>query len=57
MFYRDCLKFAFMDIIQADLDEMATTWNSHKIRPNTSSGVDGIPDELFYLPEIRGIDV
>jgi hypothetical protein len=48
------LKFAFTDLIQADLDTMVTTWNMHKIRHNTSNGVDGIPNELFYLPEIRG---
>lgn len=41
---------------RANLDRMLTAWNVHQIRHNTSSSVDGIPDELLFLsiPEIRG---
>ena len=55
MFYfiRDCLKFAFMKIIQADLDRMKNTWNNHRIRHNKVH-TNGIPDYLYYLPQHRG---
>jgi hypothetical protein len=50
------LKFAFTALIQADLDKMVTSWNTHYIRNITAvhNNVHGIPDELFYLPEVRG---
>ena len=53
---RDCLKIAFTDLIQTDLNRMMIAWNTHRIRHNVNSNTNGsgIPDELFYLPEIRG---
>ena len=42
-----------MDVIQADLDRM---WNLHCIRANKVHA-NGIPDHLFYLPELRGSEV
>lgn len=50
---RECLKFTFMDIVQADLEEMKCIWNGHRIRANRDHA-NGIPDELFYLPQERG---
>jgi len=51
--FRDCSKYAFMALIQADLDRMKSTWNAHRIRANKVSQ-NGIPDYLYYLPEYRG---
>ena len=49
---RDCLCFAFMDILQVDIRKM---WNTHLIRKSRYlGGVTGIPNELFYLPGIQG---
>ena len=42
-----------MDVIQADLDRMRNMWNLHCIRANKVYA-NGIPDDLFYLPELRG---
>ena len=42
-----------MDVIQADLKRMKSTWNIHRIRANKVSS-NGIPDYLYYLPEHRG---
>ena len=44
-----------MHIIQNELMELAREWNTHKIRPNYySASVPGIPDELFFMPELGG---
>lgn len=53
MCLRDCLKFAFMNVIQSDLERMKDTWNNHRIRANKIHA-NGIPDYLYYLPEHRG---
>ena len=56
--YRDCLRFTFMHIIQEELMNVAREWNTHRIRPNQcSASVPGIPDELFFLPELGGMYV
>ena len=52
----DCLKFAFMNVIQAELDRMKNLWNMHRIRCNRGH-INGIPDELYYLPEERGTEL
>ena len=45
-----------MHIIQNELVELAREWNTHKIRPNHYSvSVPGIPDELFFMPELGGM--
>ncbi len=30
----ECLRFCFMAVIQADLDEVRRQWNTHRIRPS-----------------------
>lgn len=52
-YYRDCLKFAFIDVIQLELDNMTALWNNHCIRANKVYG-NGIPNDMYYLPEHRG---
>ena len=45
-----CIRYCFMDILQKELDFVATTWNEHLIRGRTMSECpSGIPDELFFL--------
>ena len=51
---RDCLKYAFTDIIQADLNRTMDAWNTHRIRAG-ANGNNGIPDQLYFLPEVTGI--
>lgn len=44
-----------MNVLQAELDEVRISWNTHLIRHARSPRqVTGIPDELFYIPEIQG---
>ena len=51
----DCMRFSFMDVLQAQLDEVQLLWNTHLIRHSQSPRVvTGVPDELFYFPEIQG---
>ena len=44
---RDCLKFSFTDVIQADLNRTMDAWNTHRIRPGMNSN-NGIPDQLYF---------
>jgi len=55
--YRDCLRFSFMNVLQKELDDIKTMWNTHLMRSARSSmPVRGITDELYYIPEIQGIN-
>ena len=54
----DALRFAFIGVLQAELDKTALYWNHHRIRRNRNSEVpDGNPDILYSLPGVyRGKD-
>ena len=44
-----------MHIIQQELDILVCEWNTHRIRPSKDCFVPaGIPDELFFLPQVQG---
>lgn len=50
-----CLRYCFMEILQKELNFVASSWNEHLIRAsNMSECPSGIPDELFFLPENSG---
>ncbi|XP_049333540.1 uncharacterized protein LOC111189804 isoform X1 [Astyanax mexicanus] len=51
-----CLvRFCFTEVLQKDLDECVTLWNSHRIRTSrTASCPGGVPNELYYLPHRFG---
>lgn len=44
-----------MDVLQGELNDIRDMWNVHRIRADRARRVSGIPDELFYIPEVRGI--
>ena len=52
---RDCILFAFMNVLQEELNDICDMWNVHRIRADRAGRVSGIPDELIYLPELRGV--
>jgi len=44
-----------MDLIQEELDEIKKLWNTHLIRhARCEHQINGVPNELFYIPEVRG---
>ena len=50
-----CLRYCFMGILPKELNFVASSWNEHLIRgSNMSECPNGIPDELFFLPENSG---
>ena len=51
---RDCLRFAFMDILQKELDCVKDMWNTHLIRKSRRDILGGIPDALYFIPTIYG---
>jgi hypothetical protein len=47
----ECIRYCFMDLMQADLDNFSQLWNAHRIRPTAGAVCPaGIPDELYFLP-------
>lgn len=51
----ECLKYCFMDVIQAELDRMAYHWNLHSIRSQKlAEAPHGKPDVLFFIPQTVG---
>ena len=45
----------FLDLVQRELDRFSWEWNTHRIRPSsTSCTVGGIPKELYFAPESAG---
>ena len=50
--HRECLKYCFMDIIQAELHRAARNWNVHRIRKsNNAESPPGRPDILYFNPD------
>ena len=53
--FRQCLAFSFAKVLQQELDEFVSEWNSHRIRYNRRADCPaGIPDDLFDMPECVG---
>ena len=44
-----------MNVLQEELNDICDMWNVHRIRADRARRVSGIPDELIYLPELRGV--
>ena len=54
-YHVDALRFCFMGLIQSELDETRTLWNSQRIRKvRHSECPSGRPDVLYYLPSNQG---
>lgn len=54
-FFRECVRFCFMRVIQAELDRVAQHWNLHRIcSQHNVESPSGRPDTLFFLPELKG---
>ena len=50
-FQKCCMQYCMLPILKNDLQEAASLWNSHRIRPSRSTTCPpGIPNELFFLP-------
>lgn len=43
-----------MDLLQKDINDMMDIWNAHLIRKQARV-INGIPNELYYLPHMRGL--
>lgn len=51
----ECLRYCFMDVIQAELDRIAEHWNLHEIRSQRHlDSPSGKPELLYFVPEIFG---
>ena len=55
MVIRDAVRYAFGHLIQIELDNFQSEWNSHRIRhSNMAEAPPGIPNVLFDFPELQG---
>ena len=45
-----------MDLLQEELKQMMDLWNTHVIRSSRAETIGGIPDELYFFPEVTGIE-
>ena len=44
-----------MHLIQEELNTISREWNSHRIRQSKDCSIPaGIPNELFFLPQVQG---
>ncbi|XDV33831.1 hypothetical protein PO909_004099 [Leuciscus waleckii] len=51
------LQLCFRNIIQEELNEIATVWNAHRIRPSANCNVpSGIPNIMFMAPQLYGTE-
>ena len=51
-----CLLFCFFGVLQHELDEIKSFWNSHRIRHiRNSNSPCGRPDVLYFTPEGSGV--
>ena len=53
--FRCLIRYSFLNIIQVELDDVATQWNDHSIRHQANLRVPtGIPNVLYHLPQNQG---
>jgi len=45
------IRYCFTHVVQNDLSQFVSFWNSHRIRHSRGAGCPGgVPDELYFLP-------
>ena len=52
--HMECIWFVHADFLQRKLDEVNNEWSLHTIRYTKGCQVSGIPNQLYYLPELKG---
>ncbi|KAG8013691.1 hypothetical protein GBF38_022176 [Nibea albiflora] len=54
---KSLIQFCFLNLVQAELDEVVNTWNSHKIRPRSRGDVaSGRPVVMYSFPELHSAE-
>ena len=52
----ECMRFCFISLLQTELDEMLSLWNSHRIRNvRNAECPPGKPDVLFHTARTQGV--
>ena len=46
--------YTFSPLLQYELDQLKLQWNTHYIKRTRHDTIPGMPDELFFLPELSG---
>ena len=53
-FHMELALYTFSPLLQYELDQVKLQWNTHSIRRTKHDTIPGMPDELFFLPELSG---
>ena len=50
----ECIWFVYADFLQRKLDEVKNEWNLHTIRYTDGRQDPGIPNQLYYVLQLKG---
>ena len=52
---RHCLAYVYGHLLKKDIREFVVMWNTHRMRANKHTNCpQGVPDDLYFFPEIHG---
>ena len=54
--HTECVWFVHAEFIQKQLNDVRHQWNTHYIRRSGPDTIPGIPDVLFFVPELSGCE-
>ena len=49
--HMECLWFCFAGLLQRNLNQAKTHWNTHYVRKSRHDTISGKPNFLYYMPE------
>ena len=52
--HMELVSYTFSPLLQYELDQVKLQWNTHYIKRTRHDTILGMPDELFFLPELSG---
>ena len=54
--HTECVWFVYAEFVQKELNDVRHQWNTHYIRRSGPDTIPGIPDVLFFVPELSGCE-
>ncbi|XP_046842108.1 uncharacterized protein LOC124436205 [Xenia sp. Carnegie-2017] len=54
LIHMECLWFCFQSVLQNELNDIIDHWNTHYIRRSRYDTIPGVPNLLYFLPELTG---
>ncbi|XP_046861247.1 uncharacterized protein LOC124454484 [Xenia sp. Carnegie-2017] len=54
LIHMECLWFCFQSVLQNELNDIIDHWNTHYIRRSRYDTIPGVPNRLYFLPQLTG---